>query len=215
MSNKGTKNKHNRSFHTLHSVEFLQDAHASGDFESYVEEHADGLSENVDREKVWKLVCFSKLSEAFIRRNWTRVSWPLVSEFSDLSEDFINEFICFVDFEKISSYQLLSNEFVYKHRYSLNWSSLMFKQVFPEKMLLELINDPYVNIDIGEVLGSQDISIGVATKLRERYRKEEIERNLKLRKEQNTQMISGPIEESDVDIPVLIERNRNESYCAI
>lgn len=196
--NKAIRYKNSRWF------EFLQEARESGDFESYVEEHADELSET---ENLWRFVCFSKLTEPFIQRNWTKVDWPMVCEFSELTDDFMRKFICFIDLEKVSKYQLLSDDFVYQYRYSLDWSSLLFHQTFSESLLLELINDPYINIDIGEVLGSQEISFDVATKLRERYREEEIERNKKQSKEKVLGLMADVNEELE-DVSILIERNR-------
>lgn len=159
--------------------EFLKNAHESVDFEEYIDKHWKEFS----ADNIWSKICMEPLEESFIRTHIDLVDWKLISRKSVLTEPFMEEFSHKLDWKGISACQNMSKKFIYRHREKLDWSSVLMRYQFPEVQLLELINDPTVSIDIGNVINTQSaLAQETVQTLKQEYEQQEIQRNINRRK---------------------------------
>lgn len=159
--------------------EFLKSAHESADFEAYIDEHWREFS----ADNIWSKICTEPLEESFIRSYRDLVDWKLISRKSVLTESFMDEFADRLDWRGISASQNMSKRFIYRHRNKLDWATILTRYQFPEVQLLELIKDPSVSIDIGNVINTQSaLSQETVQNLKREYEQLEIQKNIDRRR---------------------------------
>lgn len=159
--------------------EFIRCAVESPDFEKYIDENWETIP---DEEHIWDKISCESLEEDFIRRHDTLVNWDLVSKRSQLSEAFMDEYENCVNWSYISSYQYFGKDFANRHRYELDWKETLMRFQYPEAMILQLIEDPNVEIDLGSVLSTQNcLTTDTVAILGKIYVQQEIQKNLETR----------------------------------
>lgn len=153
--------------------EFLKEARESIDFEKYLDEHWDEVDPS---ENIWFHISCEKLSEPFITAHSDKVVWRNISKYSPLSESFMETHQNEIDWKAISANQILSKEFCKKFATKVDWTECLSRNQFPQDFLLELIEDPNVSIDIGNIIQNQRLSEEELRRLKKIYNDLEIER---------------------------------------
>lgn len=188
--------------------EFLKEANESANFEAYIDEHWKEFS--VD-DNIWDKISCESLEEDFIRRHFNLVNWKFVSKRSILSEAFMEEFKNCIDWKAISAFQHFGSEFANRHRYDLDWAAVLPRFQFTEDFLMSLVADPYVKIDLGNIINSQSLTLTSQSNLAAIYKNMEIQKNLERGKRelQKRKQVEHKKEEERKEVQTFAEKKRS------
>lgn len=171
-------------------LNFIWRAKESGDFENWIDEHIDTY--DGDLGELWFFISTEPLTTGFIERHKDELFWKQVCKFSILSETFMDDHLDYVDWLSVSERQNFGLEFTMRHRYDLDWQTLIMRFKYPEDLLMQLIDDEDIHLDIGCVLQNQVLSRENVERLTKVYSQQEIESIREERRRKSTERCEVP-----------------------
>ena len=155
-------------------LDFIRSAKESGDFEGYIEKHLPEYTGDLN--DFWFHLSVEPLTTDFLAAHKDDVVWRCVCKYSILPEWFMDDYSDYMDWLSVSERQNFGMEFTVKHKYDLDWKVLIMRFKYPQDLLLELIDDPEIQLDIGCVLQNQVLTRDQVERLSKVYAEKEIDR---------------------------------------